>query len=584
MVSIKEHSGTETPRNVLVKDHFERHAQEWQLIYSATDFDSYNIQRRQSYVLDYVDKLGLESGARILDLGCGAGVTSAELLRRGFVVLGIDVSENMLRLAREICFKTGLGHNATFRQGSAEELDLDDNSFSAVVAMGLIEYLDWDRWTLQEIHRVLQPGGYLVVTVPNKARLSYLVDPITIARLLVNDARKMLDGVLRRLHKAEMRLGGRPIHLWFGSGSTEKFSRNLYVPGRLKRMLADLDFEILHSVSHGFGPFRLLSRSTELTYRLDRILQQASERKMLTRLSELGSNYIVLCRKRIEPLEVAERHVLSSIEERIETFRSERRKLFSQLDAWLRRNPEYAHQELQEFDDESTLGGSVLIISPHPDDEIIGCGGSLIRMLENGAKVTVLQLTDGSNTVALRNCTPDVRKKVRLREAEVVAKELGLRELIMWKEADGHIKCTSENVIRLARILDRLRPSSIFVPFVNDTHRDHVIATEILRKALESSAVDLHGAKVLSYEVWSLLPPNCFRVIDGVFDKKTKLLMKYRTGMKASDYVHYCESLASYHSYTLLGRKGFVEVFLALEGKTYLKLPPSRLIRRRSSP
>jgi LmbE family N-acetylglucosaminyl deacetylase len=289
-------------------------------------------------------------------------------------------------------------------------------------------------------------------------------------------------------------------------------------------------------------------------------------------LSEVGSDYIVLCQKREKSSDISKRQIFADIDKRNKKFESEKKEFFARRNAWLKKNPEYSHLDLRQFDTHSYSRENVLVISPHPDDEIIGCGGTLIKLLEEGSIVTVLQLTDGCHTAALKDSPSHISKTVRLKEAEIVAENLGIAELILFKEVGPRFKCTTDNVKKLSDILKRLHPKVIFVPFINDIQPEHIVANEILRKSLEASMLNLSDVRILSYEVWSLVPPNCYCIINEQFDKKAEMLMKYRTGMKVVDYVHFCESLNSYHAYNLLGKKGFVEVFLDIDAKTYMEL------------
>ena len=193
-------------------------------------------------------------------------------------------------------------------------------------------------------------------------------------------------------------------------------------------------------------------------------------------------------------------------------------------------------------------------------------------MLDEGSIITIIQLTDGRGTYALKDSPEHIRKTIRFEEAKVVAKNLGIAELLLFKEEGSHLECTTDNIKKLSDILNRLHPKVIFIPFINDTNPDHIVANEILSKSLESSTLNLPEVNVLSYEVWSLVPPNSFCIIDNQFDKKADMLMKYPTGMKVVDYVHFCESLNSYHAYSLLGKKGFAESFLDIDAKTYMEL------------
>ena len=518
----------------------------------SPDLQSLIMQERDRYILNYIDTLDVKKGARILDLGCGTALISENLLQRGFIVAGIDSSEPMPDSAHEPGKKIGLECNTPFLSGKAEQSDLPDDSFDAVIAVGLLEYLKWDRWALQGMYRVLKPEGHLIVAVPNRISLSYITDPFF-----------LISNVLKRNVKYISRLP---------ENSPCISNRNLYVPSSLRRMIIQLDFTIIDSMSQGFGPFFLLRRSHRLSVKINQLLNRYRERKILPFLSELGSDCIVLCQKREKSSDISRRHIFTDIDKRIKLFKSEKKEFFARRNVWLKKNPEYSHLDLRQFDTQVYSGKNVLVLSPHPDDEIIGCGGTLIKLLKEGSKVSVVQLTDGSDSCALKDSPEHIRKTIRMKEAKVVAENLGFTELVLFNEADSHLKCTTDNVKKLSEILNRLHPKVIFVPFINDTHPDHIMANEILSKSLESSTLNLPEVNILSYEVWNFVPPNSFCIIDNQFDKKTEMLMKYRTGMKVIDYAHFCESLNAYHAHTLLGKKGFAEVFLDIDAQTYMKL------------
>ena len=108
----------------------------------------------------------LEGGRRgtVLDIACGTGDFSIEALRHGVErVVGADISENMLAVAREKAREKGLEDRLEFRYGDSENLDFEDGTFDAVtVAFGVrnFEHLEWG---LAEMCRVLRPGGKVVV-------------------------------------------------------------------------------------------------------------------------------------------------------------------------------------------------------------------------------------------------------------------------------------------------------------------------------------------------------------------------------------------------------------------------------------
>jgi SAM-dependent methyltransferase len=111
------------------------------------------------------------AGRRVLDAGCGGGRTSAWLVEQGAEVVGVDVSEELLRLARERL------PSATFVRGDlAEPLPFEDGSFDVAVASLVMHYLrDWAP-TLRELRRVLRPGGVVALSTHHPAMDAELAD------------------------------------------------------------------------------------------------------------------------------------------------------------------------------------------------------------------------------------------------------------------------------------------------------------------------------------------------------------------------------------------------------------------------
>jgi len=94
----------------------------------------------------------------ILDVGCGTGA-NLELLDQYGVAEGVDVSSDAL----EFCRQRGL---VRVRQGAAEKLPYENNTFDLVTGLDVVEHLDDDLAGLREMHRVLKPGGHILLFVP----------------------------------------------------------------------------------------------------------------------------------------------------------------------------------------------------------------------------------------------------------------------------------------------------------------------------------------------------------------------------------------------------------------------------------
>jgi SAM-dependent methyltransferase len=109
-----------------------------------------------------VDVLGPGPG-QVVDAGMGPGRLCVELERRGWTASGVDLSEEMVELAR-----TRLPHaRDRLVQGSIYRLPFGDEGFDAVTAVGVLEYLHDVPAALRELGRVLAPGGRVVVSIPH---------------------------------------------------------------------------------------------------------------------------------------------------------------------------------------------------------------------------------------------------------------------------------------------------------------------------------------------------------------------------------------------------------------------------------
>lgn len=100
----------------------------------------------------------------VLDVACGTGDFSMEALKHGVKkVIGADISENMLTVAREKAKERKLTEQLDFRYGDSENLEFPDNTFDAVtVAFGVRNFEHLEKG-LTEMYRVLKPGGKVVI-------------------------------------------------------------------------------------------------------------------------------------------------------------------------------------------------------------------------------------------------------------------------------------------------------------------------------------------------------------------------------------------------------------------------------------
>jgi ubiquinone/menaquinone biosynthesis C-methylase UbiE len=155
-----------------VKQVFSGNATQWAAQYRDVELrtlEAQNLLSRQRLALDLVGAR-VPPPAKVLDVGCGSGETAAKLMRLGYSAWGVDIAEPMIETAR-----TRWGAE-WFQVADIERLPFDDNTFDAIVCLGVIEYQHEDEPTLRELRRVLKPGGLAIISTPSAVSPLYHLD------------------------------------------------------------------------------------------------------------------------------------------------------------------------------------------------------------------------------------------------------------------------------------------------------------------------------------------------------------------------------------------------------------------------
>jgi 2-polyprenyl-6-hydroxyphenyl methylase/3-demethylubiquinone-9 3-methyltransferase len=124
-------------------------------------------------------------GKKVLDVGCAGGFMAEALDERGAIVTGIDPAEEAIAAARAHARQNG--RNITYDVGVGEALPYGDGSFDAVVCVDVLEHVSDLNKTIQEIARVLKPGGLFLFDTINRnpiARFATITMAEDVLRLL----------------------------------------------------------------------------------------------------------------------------------------------------------------------------------------------------------------------------------------------------------------------------------------------------------------------------------------------------------------------------------------------------------------
>ena len=174
-----------------------------------------------------------------------------------------------------------------------------------------------------------------------------------------------------------------------------------------------------------------------------------------------------------------------------------------------------------------------LVVAPHPDDELLGCGGLLLKRGEQGAEIGWLIITAISET----NGWPKDAEATRNREIETVRAGLAIASENVFQlgfaPAGLDDVRRSDLVSRIAKVVGQFKPTEVLLPFPGDTHSDHLHAFEAAQacvKSFRSPSV----RRVLCYETLSetnfgipiqnAFRPNLFVDITPHLDSKVELL------------------------------------------------------------
>jgi SAM-dependent methyltransferase len=187
---------------------------------------------------EFVARLGIASGAKVLDVACGTGNTAIPAARAGAIVTGVDIAPNLLEQARQRAAAEGL--TIHFEEGDAEQLPYEDGVFDVVISMFGAMFAPRPDLVAAELIRVCRPGGMIAMAnwTPDgfaaktfKASARFLPPPEGIpAPVLWGDEATVRERL--GAGTSDIRMMRRPFDMEFpfGPRETVEFFRNYFGP------------------------------------------------------------------------------------------------------------------------------------------------------------------------------------------------------------------------------------------------------------------------------------------------------------------------------------------------------------------
>lgn len=170
-----------------------------------------------------------------------------------------------------------------------------------------------------------------------------------------------------------------------------------------------------------------------------------------------------------------------------------------------------------------------LVIAPHPDDDVIGCGGTIAKYIAQGDEVHVIYLTCGD--IGINNSDPIKAAMVRVDEAITAANILGVSHTVFWYQQDGAFQTTSHLVKKLCDFIIEYNILEVLVTNQHEAHVDHAEAYSLVIKALDTlppySATEV---TLTQYEVWTpLLRPLIVNDISAYASLKRAAILAHKS-------------------------------------------------------
>jgi len=182
----------------------------------------------------------------------------------------------------------------------------------------------------------------------------------------------------------------------------------------------------------------------------------------------------------------------------------------------------------------------VLVIAPHPDDETLGCGGTLAR-LASTCDIHVLLVTNGDGGGGLPPGTGERRKQ----EMDAATKALGITTPVLHlDQPDGHFSDSPAFRKALASHLERLQPNWVFLPWLGDSHLDHSRIARASSEVLRHSQVE----QLLYYETWTPVAATHVVDITTTLETKKASLLCHETALKYGNYMDAMLGLNAYRA------------------------------------
>ena len=209
-----------------------------------------------------------------------------------------------------------------------------------------------------------------------------------------------------------------------------------------------------------------------------------------------------------------------------------------------------------------------LVLAPHPDDEVFGCGGTLARLRQQGAEIHVHIFTDGGGY-----SQGDERQAIcqtRREESDCALGILGIGAASHAGFADRGLSGHAGLAQHLVELIEQQQPQLVFAPSLWEIHPDHLALARAACAAVTNPrfGVGLGVAPtIMFYEIGSPQRSNCLIDVTPVWELKQQAMSSFPSQLAQQDYLRHISGLNQYRSYTLPAEVRYAEAFTRLSAE-----------------
>ena len=171
----------------------------------------------------------------------------------------------------------------------------------------------------------------------------------------------------------------------------------------------------------------------------------------------------------------------------------------------------------------------LIVFAAHPDDETIGCGGTIKKLSQNGCEVIVVFATTGNTGIDQSRSYEKNIKNIRLKEANSAAKILGIKKIISWKNSSQELQYNIKSLHETIELIRKEKPDLVISHSNIDKHNDHIVLNKIITQACLKAGENLLPSLGFTYRVknvWAFEVVDILSNVDYVVDISDQLKFK----------------------------------------------------------